>query len=238
MRTSKPISTISYNTEPYLRNVLEELHRNRVISDYMFIRHFKEQDEAKDHFHVWLNPNKMLDTMVLQDKFKELDPSNPLKPLGCINFKSSKVDDWILYCQHFEPYLVSKMENRQFHYVKEDFKFADELTFEDLYNHAFRGSEWAINNQRLQLLTSGVVEPLDMVMTGSVPLNMAGQMNALDRLLAQRNGRKTHTPVLHRVEVDEDGVILEPVNADDDGVLQAEQGTMFDGFIPDDTIQF
>lgn len=228
MRTSKPISSISYNTEEHLRNVLEELYRNHVISDYMYIYHFKEEDEAKDHWHIWIEPNRMLDTMGLQEKFKELDLSNPTKPLGVINFQSSKTDDWILYVMHFEPYLLSKGQSRKYHYTKDDFKYADEMTFEERFNHALYGSEWAANNQRIEWLKSGKVKPLDLIMSGAVPVQMASAMASLDRLMTNRNGRESHTPIQHS---------WKPKQEDRQN-LKAEQATMFDGFVPADDIQF
>lgn len=178
MRTSKPISTISYNTEKYLKYKLQELVKNKKISDYMYILHTAEADEKKDHIHLWIKPNTLLDTMDLQDYFQELDPTNPTKPLKCIDFRASKVDDWILYNQHYLPYLASKGESREFFYTKEDFRYFDEDTFDDLYKHAFKGSEWAHRNQVLEQLNNNTLSPTDLILNGTLPLNMASQLNA------------------------------------------------------------
>lgn len=179
MRTSKPIATISYNTQGYLVHQLDELIKSHRISDYMFINHFAEADERKSHIHLWIKPNTLIDTMDLQKHFLEADPSNPLKPLKCIDFVTSKVDDWILYSQHYEPYLASKGESRQYHYTKDDFVFNDEDNFEDLYMHAFKGSEWARRNQVLQAIAQGIDDPSLLVLNGTVPLNLASQVNSL-----------------------------------------------------------
>lgn len=178
MRTSKPIATISYNTQDFLVAKLEELCRNHRISDYMFINHFAEEDERKNHIHLWVKPNTLLDTMNLQQEFMEYDPSNPLKPLKCIDFRLSAVDDWILYSQHYAPYLATKGESREYHYSKDDFVYHDEDTFEDLYYHAFKGSEWAKRNQILEQLNDGRLNPTELILNGSVPLAMASQLNA------------------------------------------------------------
>ena len=122
MNTSKSISTISYNSEDFLLLKLKELYNNRMISDYMYILHSPEDDELKFHIHLWIQPNKKIDTVELQEMFKEVDPNNP-KPLGCIDFRKSDIDNWILYNQHFRPYLVSKLEDRKKYYQKEDFRF-------------------------------------------------------------------------------------------------------------------
>lgn len=197
MRTSKPISTISYNTQEFLVMQLNELVKNHKISDWVFINHFAEEDEKKNHIHLWIQPNRLLDTMDLQKHFMELDPKNPTKPLKCTDFRLSKPDDFILYGQHYEPYLATKMESREYHYTKDDFVYCDEDTFDDMYNHAFRGSEWAKSNQILNTLRDGVLNPVDLIRNGAVPLNMASQLNAFKYMethygTLDRNNRKNH----------------------------------------------
>ncbi len=197
MRTSKPIATISYNSQEFLIMQLEQLIKNHKICDYMFINHFAEEDEKKNHIHLWIKPNTLIDTMDIQKFLTELNPDNPTKPFKCIDFRLSAVDDWILYSQHYEPYLASKSEARQYHYTKDDFIYHDEDTFEDLYYHAFKGSEWAKRNQILQALNQGEVSPADLVLNGTVPLNLASQLNSLKYMQAHygrtdRNGREGH----------------------------------------------
>lgn len=178
MRTSKPIATISYNTPEFLYHQLLSLIENHKISDFMFISHFAEVDEKKNHIHLWIKPNTLLDTMDLQKFFNEFDPKNPTKPLKCIDFRPSNVDDWILYSQHYKPYLASKGESREYAYIKDDFIYYDEDTFDDLYNHAFKGSEWAQRNQILEALAQGQNNPISLILNGTVPLNMASQLNS------------------------------------------------------------
>lgn len=186
MRTSKPVATISYNSEPYLYNKLHELISQRKICDFMFITHFPESDERKAHIHLWIKPNTLIDTMQLQDFFREIDLSNPSsKPLGCIDFRSSQIDDWILYSCHYQPYLASKGESREYHYDKSDFIFYDEDTFLDNWAHAFKGSEWARRNQILQALADGTMNPTELILNGTVPLQMASQLSAFKYM--QRN---------------------------------------------------
>ena len=108
MRTSKLISTISYNTKEFLDHHLRQLYADHKISDFIYIYHYAEDDELKNHFHVVIKPNCLFDTMDLQDYFKEYDPNNPLNPLGMTDFKISKMDDWILYDLHYPPYLAWK----------------------------------------------------------------------------------------------------------------------------------
>ena len=184
MRTSKPIATVSYNTIDFLTEKLNELYNNHQISDWMFIKHDAEEDEKKDHVHLWINPNKLLDTMDLQKFFREVDPDNlEAKPLGCIDFVSSKIDDWILYSQHYPPYLDSKGESRQFIYRKEDFVVCDELTFDDHYKHAFHGSDWARKYEVIKVLQDNINDPkfdaTELVLKGIVPFSQSSQLNSI-----------------------------------------------------------
>jgi len=195
MRTSKPIATISYNSQSFLLSRLNELVRNHRICDWIFINHFHESDESKDHIHLWLKPNTLLDTMDLQEFFTEPDPKNPAKSLKCIDFRVSNVDDWILYGLHLEPYLRAKNESREYHYTKDDFVFCDEMSFEDLFNHALKGSEWARNNQRIELLKSSMNDPVSLILSGAVPLNLACALSsAVSMGKVDRGGRSNHEP--------------------------------------------
>lgn len=197
MRTSKTISTISYNSVDFLTTKLNELIDSHKISDYMFIQHKAEVDEKKDHIHLWIKPNKLLDTMSIQEEFKEVDPNNPDKPLKCIDFRLSKTDDWILYSQHVIAYLKMKGESREFHYLKEDFYYYDEDTFDYNYEHALRGSDFAKNQQFLELLNDDNYNPANLIKDGFVPLEKAVALSAYDKLDRQynfldRNGRAGH----------------------------------------------
>lgn len=197
MRTSKPMSTISYNSESFLRSKLEELVRNHMISDYLFIYHHAEADEKKDHIHLWIKPNTLLDSMDIQAFMSEYDPSRPDKPLGCIDFRLTKdVDDWILYNLHNEAYLASKGESREYHYLKEDIRFHDEDSFDDMYNHAFKGSSWAQKRQLLEMINNPQINPAEMILSGFIPLTMANSLRAFqslqDRYSLNRGGRPNH----------------------------------------------
>lgn len=133
MRTTKPISTISFNTPSYLEQKLTELTRCGRISFWSFITHLPEDDEAgnKPHSHVYIEPSKMLQTDDLKNELKEFDPSKPDKPLGCLPFRSSKFDSWYMYGLHDKRYLASKGQSRKHHYEHDQFVSSDDdnLTF-------------------------------------------------------------------------------------------------------------
>lgn len=108
MATQKPISTISYNTEKFLREKLDEWYAGHIIQAYQYIFH-KGEDGDKDHIHLRIEPNKKLDPMVLQEELREFQFGND-KPLGCRPFRPSKEEDWILYAVHDEEYLQQKYQ--------------------------------------------------------------------------------------------------------------------------------
>lgn len=109
MKTSRPFSSISYNTPDYLRVKLDELVSRRVVSFYAFIFHQKEEDELKDHIHLYIVPNGSQNTDDILDYLKEFTLADPLHPLGCMPAKSSKFGDWALYGTHNALYLASKV---------------------------------------------------------------------------------------------------------------------------------
>lgn len=118
MNTSKPISTISYNSVDFLVSILDDLTKARKISFYAFIKHRGEDDEAgkKDHIHLYVEPSSRINTDELKDHFKEITADSE-KPLGCLLFRSSKFDDWFLYSLHFSTYLKSKNLTKKYNYT-------------------------------------------------------------------------------------------------------------------------
>ena len=128
MRTTKPISTISFNSANYLRLRLNELVKAKKLSFWAFITHKPEDDEGgkKEHHHVYAEPAKMLQTDDLREYLKEFDPARPDKPKGCLKWTSSKFDSWYLYALHDKRYLASKGESRKFHYLHDDIQASDD----------------------------------------------------------------------------------------------------------------
>lgn len=127
MRTTKPVSTISFNTPDFLQLKLNELLKCGFISFWAFIVHKPEDDEGgkKQHSHVYIEPSKMLQTDFLKSELLEYDPLCPDKPKACISFNSSKFDPWYLYALHDKRYLASKNQSRRFHYLHDDIVSSD-----------------------------------------------------------------------------------------------------------------
>lgn len=125
MITTKSQTTISFNTEEYLKTKLNELVKNEKIIFYCYIRHLGEEDTKKNHIHLFIEPNGKLDTLQLREYFQELDLDNLTKPpLGCLPFQKTDnkyFGDWYLYVLHDIDYLIEKNLDRQYHYKEEDF---------------------------------------------------------------------------------------------------------------------
>lgn len=139
MKTILPQTTISYNSEQFLTDTLERLIRNKIISFYAFIYHEPEMDEAKGHFHVYIEPVNKIDTASLPDLFQELDPSHPDKPFRIMPLHTCRSwADWLWYSLHDKSYLLNKHENRLYHYAVEDFRTNDYDDFLNRYNETPR----------------------------------------------------------------------------------------------------
>lgn len=130
MKTTLPISTISYNTEPYLKLKLEELTKAHVISFWAYIWHKPEEDERKPHFHVYVEPARSVFTDTFIEEF--IEPCDDEKPLRCLPCHKAKFDDWYMYGLHDETYLSRKGQSRQYHYKHKDFISSDEDYFLEL----------------------------------------------------------------------------------------------------------
>ena len=109
MATQKPISTISYNTLPFLREKLDLWVSQHIIQTYQFIRH-KGEDGDKDHTHFRIEPNKKLDPMELTEALKEYQVGCD-KPLGIRSWRPSKEEDWFLYAVHDPEYMALKYQD-------------------------------------------------------------------------------------------------------------------------------
>ena len=131
MKTRKPISTISYNTPGFLECKLEELRRAKIISVWFFIIHQPEEDEKKEHIHLYIEPSKTIQTDDIKEELIEFDATSPSKPRKCLSFRSSNFADWYLYSIHNKDYLLKKGQKRRYSYLPEEIicSDSDELEF-------------------------------------------------------------------------------------------------------------
>lgn len=174
MRTSKPISTISYNSEAFLEQKIEYWKRQGIIEYGMWIKHDPEADEKKAHYHVFLRPARMVQTMDLELDSQEIDPTYPDKPLKMVGFRISKEDDWLLYAIHDPAYLVEKGLQREFVYSLEDVKSTCSDTLQDIISHMSDNRNGRLEYRIIQCVNMGM-NWSQIVSSGLIPLRyMAG----------------------------------------------------------------
>lgn len=195
MNTAKPIATISYNSEPFLRQKLSELYRAKKIDFWAFIHHLPEDDEAgnKPHFHLYIEPSKRTQTAILKDEFKEFDLTHPDKPLGVLSFRPSHFGDWYLYGLHDPAYLAAKMQSRRYSYDPELMQKCDE---DELRERVYTVDVSEMTPiKRLKAFKESGKTFTEAVRTGLVPIPQIAQYERTWNLLlsgTDRNGRPGH----------------------------------------------
>ena len=120
MRTSKSVSTISYNSDEFLTAKIEYWKRIGLIEYAMWIRHQPDEDNKKSHCHVFIKPAQLIQTTTFEIESTEIDPLNPDKPFKMISFRNSKESDWLLYAIHDKAYLLEKNLERNIYYSFDD----------------------------------------------------------------------------------------------------------------------
>ncbi len=200
MKTSKPFATISYNTAPFLQRKLDDLIYTRKIEFYTFVHHFKEEDELKEHKHLYIVPNGQIDTDSVVNYLLEPDTENPLnKPLGCIRCKPSKFADWYLYGIHDIDYLASKGQARKYHYAIEDLITSDkDYLLEEVHTIDYSSLN---RSKALKQAVEDGIDFSDLVAQGLIPIQQVYAYQQTYNILVQnrfnkleRNNRETHTP--------------------------------------------
>lgn len=185
MKTSKPISTISYNSPDFLRNKINEWKSKGFIEYGMWIKHLPDEDNKKIHYHVFLKPAKLIQTMELEadsceipmGTFSEVSPSadttdisaTVVKPLKMISFRMSKEDDWILYGIHDKTYLAEKGMERTHHYTFSDIETTCMDTLHDMITHLIDNRKGRLEVRIFDCIEKGF-NWRDIVSTGIIPL--------------------------------------------------------------------
>lgn len=195
MKTSKPFSTISYNSPDFLSVKLNDLVNRRKISFWAYVEHLPEEDEKKRHKHLLIVPNGQINTdEVLLDYLIELDPSKPDKPLACVGVKSSKFYDWYMYAIHDKDYLASKGQSRKYHYTRDDVVCSDtDILNEEI--HQMDMSKLSKVKALNQAISDGV--PFEELLArGQIPVQQVYAFRQTYDLLqayyTNRAGRQTH----------------------------------------------
>ena len=197
MKTRKPITTISYNSDGFLRMKLEELRRAKVISIWFFINHQPEEDEKKAHKHVWILPAKTIQTDDIVDELLEPDLKHPDKPLKCLHFQScNSFADWYLYSLHDKSYLLRKGQRRAYSYTIDDMVCSDRDELDNFVKEIDM-TDYTAMGRLIEAKDQGLTFN-EYLRRGSVPVQLFNQYlkawEYLDGNNTQRNGRSTHTP--------------------------------------------
>ena len=194
MKTSKPFSSISYNTSGYLKTKLIQLVDSGVLKFAAFIEHFPEEDEKKKHKHLYLIPDGQIDTNKLLKELEEIDLENIGKILKCMPCQSSKFGDWYLYASHDIGYLGSKCQSRKYHYKQGDFI----TTNDDYFNELIHTIDYS-KTEKIKRFTEQVKagkKLSELVENGSVPIQQLLQYNRLYEMIVgysnYRNGNPSH----------------------------------------------
>lgn len=185
MRTSKPFSTISYNTTDFLIVKLDELLKRGVVDFWAFIEHLPEDDETKKHKHLFIVPSRLMDSSAFISALLEVDVLYPLnKPLGCMPCRSSKFSDWFLYSIHDKRYLLSKGQSRKYSYCADDFVCSNFDYFNDLRHQIdfskLRGTQFLVD-----ALENGVAFE-SLVRNGQIPIQLLKQYEYAYYMLSGR----------------------------------------------------
>ena len=202
MRTSKPFSTISYNSIPFLTERLNDLVLRGHISFYAFVKHLPEEDEKKEHIHLIMFPNGLMATDSLREYFCELETISA-PPLTVMPFKSSKFEDWFLYSSHNKYYLASKGQSRKHAYTEENF-YSNEPDYLHELIKTIDYAKYFKSNILIDAVKNRV--PFgELVMNGLVPVPQFSQWSMMYNTLwdtfwsaqqrTERNGGTTHTPI-------------------------------------------
>lgn len=185
MKTSKPISTISYNSEQFLRERIWYLKKIGFIEYGMWIRHEPDVDGKKAHYHVYLQPAQLIQTEDLMNRFIELDSTwKPLddtasdeekkehekkRYLKCNVFRSSSADDWIPYGIHDEAYLAEKGLTRNVHYDIKDIQSTCDDTLLEMVSSAYDKRNNKLEFRIVQAVNEGK-SWAEIVRSGMIPI--------------------------------------------------------------------
>lgn len=190
MKTSKPFACITYNTNKFLDLKLKDFLDNHLISFYAYINHKGEKEVNistgevkvdKDHTHLFIIPNRSIDTMDLMSAMLELDKKHPKQPLKPLCFAPSKWDDWYLYNLHDDNYLMSKFETKEFHYTNDDFHVSDKQEFEYMAYDVFHTSAYTRQMRLMEYLRSGRSMG-DLCRRGAISPHQAFSYQMFDKL--------------------------------------------------------
>lgn len=216
MSTILPLSTVSYNTESFLQNVLNNLLENETIQFWWYIKHLPEGVDTKIHYHVYLEPAEKVDRAKLRHCFREYDPTNPELPMGTIPINITRDKSYwecYYYFLHDPLYLLSKGLTRKYHYNEEQIVTNDKIYFSEKKSMLVQ----PVNNY----LSLGHLQEEGMTLGGylisrNIPFNQIKyHENAWNVVQTERFNKKSSSPV-----EDEELTVYKQIEADENSLIE------------------
>lgn len=170
VNTQKPISSISYNSGEFLKQKIEYWKSCGLIEFGMWIKHKAEEDEKKDHYHVYIIPAKRIQTMDLENDSHEFDPDKPNNPKKCMRFQNSKEQDWIQYVLHDPEYMAEKGLEKKYCYGLDEIMSTDEDTLNIIISEIKDDIKGRLDNRIRQAVNNGM-SWRQISLSGIVPMN-------------------------------------------------------------------
>lgn len=184
MKTIKPVSSVSWNSEEFLTKTLNKLIDDHVVLFWFYVKHLPESNEGKEHFHVYIEPDIRIDTNEFRQQFEELPPKDSkekdiIRPLP---FEKSNFDNAYLYFTHNKVYLNSKGFYKQYYNYtnvvsSDDFLLQEKVGLIDFYK---------IQGSRANRIKDAIIHGVcfeDMVLTGLIPVQQINQYQKLYDIL-------------------------------------------------------
>lgn len=173
MKTSKPISTIGYQTDDFLVKYLGYLFDEHILDGWYFIRHKPEDNELKDHAHIIMFPNGAIDTSFIWDNaLQEIEGET--SPRAFMRPQLSKIIDWILYCTHNKEYLEGVY--KKYEYDLSSFIVYNADSFRDDYLQAFSSDTFAKKSSSYRINHGSTITSL--LNDGSIRISNAQSINS------------------------------------------------------------
>ena len=178
--TQSEISTIAYGSVPFLRGQLEHLRSAGVLSEYMLLLHDRDVSDdgalKKAHVHIWACPARRVDITAIRNSLVMPVPGD--KPLGCLEVRRSKRDDWLLYALHHPTYLASKgSSDGKYEYPLSDLVFSDGIDPAALLVEALSSFSHTSAALASSLLSGS--SAIDLLLAGASPVLLSAAQRVL-----------------------------------------------------------
>lgn len=203
MRTSRPFSSISYNTLDWITSKLNELVEQGHLLFWAFIEHFPEEEEAKKHLHVFCMPSGLFDTSQIKSFFAEPVPqpedpdAEPIPPLGWLPCVYSNFQDWYLYALHDSNYLAAKHQIRKYHYRDSDIHCSSPEFLRNLVDHI----DWSRINPMGKIIQAAVEGQSfqEFIVSNPIPIVQFSSAQKIFSFVQLNREEIGQIPVLERI---------------------------------------